>query len=95
LAVLAWIVWYFTSNPLYALLLIILTDIFSSYPMIRKTYYHLETENRYVYLIEAIWVLASILALAQFNFINGAFLVYILLFDLLMFLIVFLRRRNN
>jgi len=82
------------ENPFYVVILILLVDTFSSYPTVRKTYYHPQTENRYGYLIESIWVLTSIFALSVFDFINGAHLVYIFLFDILMFLIVFYRRKN-
>lgn len=93
LAVFVWIFWLLTQNAFYSVMLIIIVDVFSSYPTVRKTYFHPETENRYAYLIEAVWILASVFALVTFDFINAAHLIYVIAFDLLMFGIVFMRRR--
>jgi hypothetical protein len=89
-----WIVlWLYFQNPFYSVVLFILVDAFSSYPMIRKTYYHPYTENQYVYLIEFVWIFFSILALSEFDFINAGYLFYIIAFDFAMFFIILLRRR--
>ncbi|MDA9128888.1 hypothetical protein N9J72_00230 [Candidatus Gracilibacteria bacterium] len=86
-------VWYFSGNPLLSVILLMIVDLFSSIPTVRKTYVDPYSENSYVYLIEFVGIFFSILALTQIDFINAGYLLYIMLFDLLMFFIVFYRRK--
>lgn len=91
-----WIwLWLLYKNPFYSVVLFIVVDIFSTYPTLRKTYFYPYTENQYVYLIELVWISFSLLAITELNFINGGYLFYILLFDLIMFFLIFFRRRTE
>lgn len=64
-------IWYFSWDPLLAVILLMFVDLFSTIPTIRKTYVDPYSENTYVYLIEFVWILFSIFALTQINFINA------------------------
>ncbi len=87
-------IWYLSWSALLTVLLVILIDLFSTIPTVRKTYKDPYSENTYVYLIEFVWIFFSILALSSINFINAWYLIYIMLFDLLMFAVVFYRRKQ-
>ena len=87
-------IWYISWTPLITLLLVILIDLLSTVPTVRKTFVNPYTENTYVYLIEFIAISFSILALSSINFINAGYLIYIMLFDLLMFFIIYYRRKQ-
>jgi len=86
-------IWYFTWNPFLAVVLLMIVDLFSTLPTIRKTYVDPYSEHSYVYLIEFIWIAFSIAALTTIDFINAWYLIYIMIFDVLMFLIVYYRRK--
>jgi len=85
--------WYVSWDPLLSVILLIIVDIFSSYPSVRKTYVNPYSENLFAFVIEFIWISFSILALAQINFLSAGYLIYIMLFDILMFSIIYYRRR--
>ena len=87
-------IWYATWDPFLAVILLIIVDIFSSYPTVRKTYTDPYSENIYVFVIEFMWLIFSILALTQINFNSSAYLFYILGFDVFMFVLIYLRRRK-
>ncbi len=80
--------WYFTWNPLYSVILIMIIDVFSSAPTVRKTINDPYSENIYVFVVEFIGIIFSILALSQINFLSTGYLIYIMLFDLLMLYIL-------
>lgn len=94
LALFAIPIWYFSWNPLLSVILLMIVDLFSTIPTIRKTYVDPYSENSYVYLIEFLAILFSVLALTQVDFINAWYLLYIMIFDVLMCLIVFYRRKS-
>lgn len=87
-------IWYVTGDPFLAVILLIIVDIFSSYPTVRKTYVDPYSENIQVFVIEFIWLVFSILALSQINFNSAAYLFYILVFDVLMFSMIYIRRKK-
>jgi len=92
-AILSIPLWYFSWSPLLSIILLMVVDIFSSYPTVRKTYVDPYSENLYVFIIEFIWIFFSLLALASISFISAWYLIYIMIFDVLMFLIVCYRRQ--
>lgn len=86
--------WYFTWNPLISVILLVVVDIFSSFPTVRKTLNDPYSENIYAFMVEFVGVTFSILAISSINFISTWYLVYILLFDLLMlFILIGWRKR--
>ena len=86
--------WMLSWNPVLSVVLLMVVDVFSSYPTMRKTYVDPYSENIYVFVIEFIGLIFSILALTQITFLTAWYLIYIMLFDILMFLIVFYRRKQ-
>jgi len=87
-------IWYLTWDPFLAVILLIIVDVFSSYPSVRKTYVNPYSENLFAFVIEFIWISFSIFALSTVSFLSAWYLVYIMLFDILMFLIIYFRRRT-
>jgi len=94
LALLSIPLWYISWDPLLSVILLIIVDVFSSYPSVRKTYVNPYSENLFAFVIEFIWISFSILALAQVNFLSAGYLIYIMLFDILMFCIIYFRRKS-
>ena len=95
LAVFSIPLWYVTGNPLLSVILLMIVDIFSSYPTIRKTLNDPYSENLPAFIVEFVWISFSILALSQINFISAWYLIYIMLFDILMLYILFFWRRRK
>ena len=93
-ALLAIPLWHFTWSPLFSVILLMVIDIFSSFPTVRKTYNDPYSENIYTFIIEFIGIIFAILAISQINFISTWYLIYIMLFDVLM-LYILLRWRMN
>jgi len=60
-------IWYFTSSPLWAVLILTLVDILGSIPTFRKAYYRPFDENILFYLITGVRCFISILALEHFS----------------------------
>jgi len=94
-ALLAIPLWYISWNPVFSVILLIVVDIFSSYPTVRKTIVNPYSENLYVFVIEFIALVFSILALSQINFLSAGYLFYILLFDVIMFNIIYFWRKHK
>ena len=67
LALLAIPIWLLTANPLWAVILITLVDIFGFGPTLRKAYYYPEQENRNFYLLFFIRCIFVILALETYS----------------------------
>lgn len=81
-------IWYLTWSPVYSVILLMIVDVFSSAPTVRKTINDPYSENLQAFMVEFVWISFSILALTQINFVSSWYLIYILMFDLLMIYIL-------
>jgi hypothetical protein len=72
-AAISLVLWYFTNNPLSALVLIIIIDIAGAYPTIIKSYYSPESETLSTWILSSI---AGICAMIAVGSLNGALLFY-------------------
>lgn len=88
LSVLALIIWYFTKNPIWAIALAILSDLFALMPTLIKSYYHPESESISTYLMGAIAALASFTAITQLKFSFVALPFYYFSFNLITVFII-------
>jgi len=71
LAVFSIPLWYLTGNPLLSVVLLMIVDVFSSYPTIRKTINDPYSENLPAFIVEFVGINFSILALSHINFISA------------------------
>ena len=60
-------VWYFTNDPLSAVIIITVIDAVAFIPTIRKAYAHPETENGWSYALSSIKFTIAICALSTFS----------------------------
>ena len=86
------ILWYITKEPAVALFLIILIDIIGLNLTVMKTWKNPESENWVGWGLCAIGGVFGILSVGNFNFILLSYPVYICLANLLMTIIILIRR---
>jgi hypothetical protein len=66
-ALLAIPLWYFSGNPLWAVIVITIIDAVAFAPTFRKAYFHPETENKWTYMLSGIKFVLGIFALESLN----------------------------
>lgn len=81
-------VWYWTSNPLYSVIILTLTDTLGFIPTLRKAYRKPEEENSEFYAIFAIRSFFSILALEVYSLVNILFPLVIGIASLILVIII-------
>jgi len=86
-------VWYFTKNPVMALVLIMIIDSFSYIPTIRKSWNRPSTEPVSTYALAAINSAFTVLAVAEPTFSNTFYAAFAVLLDA-SFAIMLISRRN-
>jgi hypothetical protein len=76
------IAWQATDSPNIAFTFALLADLIVALPTIIKTYQFPETENWKAYGVSAIGFLLAVLAVPEWTYDNGAFVVYLFLLNL-------------
>ncbi|MBI2086237.1 hypothetical protein HYT74_02765 [Candidatus Daviesbacteria bacterium] len=77
--------WFITRVGNIAIIFAILADGLAAIPTIIKTYYHPETESRWVYLTSAIFALLTLLTLINWDFAYYSFPLYTIILNLIIF----------
>jgi hypothetical protein len=88
LSLLGLILWFITKVGNIAIIFSILSDGMAGIPTIRKSYRYPETEIGWNYLTASISALFTLLTIKLWNFANAGFPVYILIINLIIFLLV-------
>lgn len=91
LSLLALIAWLVIDQPHLALILAVAGDGFASYPTIKKSWQHPETETAIAYLAALVGVILAIPAIPQFTLENTAFQGYLLLMNSTLVIAVYQR----
>ena len=92
-AVVAILLWYLTSNPLFALFLAIATDLFASTPTIVKTFKEPKSEIPIAWYLVTLAAVLGIVSTTIFDVANLAFPVYIALITALIGTMALVGRR--
>jgi hypothetical protein len=82
LAIAGIILWIKTKDPLLALLMSIVADIFASIPTVVKSYLTPQTESAAAYSLSIISMIVTLLTIRQWNVMSWAFPLYILVINL-------------
>lgn len=85
--------WYFTSNPLSAVLLLTTIDIFGYAPTIRKAYSNPYEEQSLLYVLMSLRNLMAIVALEHYSLTTVIFPAATLLANMITVCILFVRRK--
>ena len=88
LSLLGLIFWGITKIGNVAIAFSIASDGLASLPTIVKSYYHPETESSFAYLASSILAIITILTITNWNFATYAFPIYILIANLLIYVLV-------
>jgi hypothetical protein len=93
LAIAGIILWIRTEDPLVALLMSIMADIFASIPTAVKSYLAPHTENAAAYSLSVISMIVTLLTVRQWNVMSWAFPLYILAINLTLLTLIVLPMR--
>jgi hypothetical protein len=93
LALLGIFLWIKTSDPLFALLMSIVSDIFSSIPTVVKSFRAPETESASAYSLTILSMTITLLALQRWEVMNWAFPLYILAINLTFVVLIMLPKQ--
>jgi hypothetical protein len=93
LAIAGIIVWVRTEDPLVALLMSIVADIFASMPTVVKSYLAPHTESAAAYSLSVISMIVTLLTVRQWNVMSWAFPLYILAINLTLVTLIVLPKR--
>lgn len=66
-------IWYFTQNPLWAVIVITITDFIAFIPTIRKAFFNPETENSWTYTLSGLKFVISLFALESFTWTTALY----------------------
>jgi len=88
------ILWLITRIGNVAILFSIVADFLAAMPTVAKAYKHPETEIAWPWLATCIGVSLTILTLDKLTFANSAFIIYIFIVDLIIFICVHFRIRE-
>ena len=88
------LLWYATKVGNIAIAFGILADGLAYIPTIIKSYYHPETENGYSYLLSAVSAGITLLTVKIWNFETYSFPVYLLIIDVIVFILIEFRISN-
>jgi len=90
--ILSIIIWIFTTNAIYSIIILILVDIFGFIPTFRKLFQNPYDENILPYFLSFLWYSFSILSLSNFTFITGWYVFLTAIFNLtLCFMVIYKR----
>lgn len=97
-SIIAILVWLVAKQPLLAILLLAVADLFATLPTIIKAWKYPETETLYTYFIGLFTASIIIPAIPVWNIENSAFQIYLLLANVALFIAVsrkyFLKRKT-
>ncbi|HEV2403593.1 MAG TPA: hypothetical protein VGS08_05335 [Candidatus Saccharimonadales bacterium] len=93
LSLLAIPMWRITGNPLWAILIITVTDAIAFIPTFRKAYHHPETENKWTYTLSGLKFLVSLFALQSFNWTTALYPASLVLADLVFVMMLVWRKQ--
>ncbi|HEU0085675.1 MAG TPA: hypothetical protein VFQ59_01810 [Candidatus Paceibacterota bacterium] len=88
------LLWWFTKNPLYAVILVALSDIICAIPTIRKAYRLPFEENAISFSIGIFYYPLSILALETLSVTTWLYPVSITFIDIVLVAIILIRRKK-
>lgn len=88
LAAIGIILWQVTNNPMVALIFGILADIAGGIPTLRKSYSAPHTEQAFPYFLSILSMVATLLSLQTWNFMDYAFPAYILCINVALFSLI-------
>jgi hypothetical protein len=92
-AVLGLIAWVLTDNPLFAVILITVTDILAFIPTFRKAYYKPYEETLFTWIIASVKFIFVLIALDAYNATTLLFPVYLILSNSSFTIMMLVRRR--
>ena len=93
LAIVGIILWISTKDPLLALLMSIVADIFANIPTLVKSYLSPHTESAAAYSLSVISMIVTLLTVRQWNVMSWAFPLYILAINLTLVTLILLPMR--
>jgi len=82
------------NNPIYALILLILINVFAFYPTFRKTFHKPEEETLLAYVLAWTRSSISIWAMAHYSFLTLAMPIFIVIVNISFVTMVFIRKRQ-
>lgn len=94
-AFLAMFLWWLTNNPLAAILLVSISDVTGAIPTIRKAYKFPFEENPQTFIFGIAYYIFSLFALQDFSFTTSLYHFAIIAVDIVIILVVYLRRRKT
>jgi hypothetical protein len=94
-AALTLLVWYFTSEPLIALYLVILIDGMGGALTVVKTYHHPESETISAWILCGLGGLCAFLSVGTFDIFLLSYPFYIMLINFLVVLAIFLGKKKQ
>lgn len=77
--------WFITRVGNIAIIFAILADGLAAIPTVVKTYYHPETESRWIYLTGSIFALLTLLTITIWDFAYYGFPLYTVILNLIIF----------
>lgn len=86
-------VWYLTQNPLWAVILVVIIDLFGFYPTFRKSWYKPYEELAFCYTCGTFQFLIAMLALENFNWITALYPATIAITDAIFVAMILWRRK--
>jgi hypothetical protein len=84
--------WYFTKDPLNAVIVIVVVEVFAFYPTIRKSYFKPHEELAFAYVIDVIKYIISLFAMEQRSFTAELYPLFIIVFQSAFVAMLFYRR---
>ncbi len=91
--VLSIILWIFSNNPFFSVILLILVDIFWFIPTILKSIKKPFEETEVAYFLAWVWYLMSIFAMENISFLTVWFVIVSCFFNLFLASIIFFRKK--
>jgi hypothetical protein len=88
LSLIALAAWLLADSPVFAILLAAIADLFATFPTVFKAWRFPETETLYTYFVGLFTASIVIPAIPVWNIENAAFQVYLLIANIVLFLIV-------
>ncbi len=86
-------VWYFTSNPLLAIILVTLIDMLGFYPTFRKSWAKPTEELPFTYILSAIKFFVAMCALDHFSWITALYPASLVIMDTAFVVMIAWRKR--
>ncbi len=87
--------WWLTSNPLYAVILVSISDAVAVVPTFRKAYRLPFEENSTSFVVGILYYILAILALTSFNFTTILYPIAIIVVDASLITMIYIRRSKT